>query len=116
MFTILHKSRTGHESYRYAPDVWFDPHRDDDQPPTLYASIPPSQIPDPVYGDNPVTYISGTVFVMNESGKTVGKYDFVDPDFELQPPPGDESYKNLPGGNPKPAPEMSSRVRISTSV
>jgi hypothetical protein len=67
--TVKHVDRDGHESLTQAITVTFHP--GDKQEPTEVRAF---GVPDPV-SDGCNRYASGRVFVMNEAGATVAKYD-----------------------------------------
>ena len=82
MMTLKHIELSGHEQIHEVSKVWFNPEaverlEQDNQKTgsgptplprdTLYASIPGEP--------HPIQISSGTVFVMNQHGKTVSRYD-----------------------------------------
>lgn len=74
MLTIKHVEKSGHESIQQAHNVSFDP-GDQAQETTLFAygcTAKGGAVDD----DGVCRYGTGVVYVMNDAGATVGKYDF----------------------------------------
>jgi hypothetical protein len=73
MLTVKHVERSRHESITTATGVWFDPAvgKNNEYPNGQLVAV---GVPQPTI-DGCNRYSSGVIYVMNENGKTVGKYD-----------------------------------------
>lgn len=71
MFTVKHVEKNGHMSLRTASEVWYDPAvgEQDEYPHGQLLAGNGSGT------EHPFRYSSGVVYVMNDKGSTVSRYD-----------------------------------------
>lgn len=77
MFTVRHVESNGHESIRQAKVIWREPAEPGNPLMTgMHDAFFDSQLSELRDGAEPIRYDSGTVYVMNDAGKTVATYNF----------------------------------------
>lgn len=73
MLSVKHIEENGYESITEAERVWTNnPAEDNGYTTTLYASGGSASKPD----SHPSVFSNGSVYIMNDNGKTIGAYHF----------------------------------------